>query len=277
MILILRKLSNGLKNLKWFRIHFNYIAFVDSAKVIFTFAETFRNKMKNLFLLILTVVALACNRNNQNSNTNLQPGVFAVTVVESVQTSKYTYLKVLENNELKWLAVAKMEVKDGENLFYINPYRMDQFKSPELGKVFDVIYFVDQISDSPETFSMNRDEFSGGTPAKASVRKYELNIEPVEGSVSIQTVYSNSQNLRDKEVTVTGKVVHYNPGIMDRNWLHIQDGTECEGKYDLTVTTNQEVKVGDVVVVKGKVETNADYGAGYTYEVIITGAEVQKR
>ena len=62
---------------------------------------------------------------------------------------------------------------------------------------------------------------------------------------------------------------------MDRNWIHIQDGTSDNGNFDLTITTNEEVVVNDVVVFKGKITLNKDFGAGYSYEVIMEEAKVQ--
>jgi hypothetical protein len=60
--------------------------------------------------------------------------------------------------------------------------------------------------------------------------------------------------------------------IMGKNWIHVQDGTEAAGNYDLTVTTQGTAKVGDVVVVEGGISLNKDFGAGYKYDVIMEDA-----
>ena len=61
---------------------------------------------------------------------------------------------------------------------------------------------------------------------------------------------------------------------MGRNWVHIQDGTNDKGQYDLLVTSTQNAKIGDVVVFEGKVATNKDFGAGYKYSVMIEEAKI---
>jgi hypothetical protein len=76
-------------------------------------------------------------------------------------------------------------------------------------------------------------------------------------------------------VVVRAKVVKYNPQIMGKNWLHLEDGTGKAGSNDLTVTTNGEAKVGDTVLVTGVVTTNKDFGAGYKYDVILEDANVK--
>jgi ribosomal protein S17 len=71
-----------------------------------------------------------------------------------------------------------------------------------------------------------------------------------------------------------GKVTKVNNQIMNRNWIHIQDGSSSDKTIDLTVTTNNEVKLGDVVVVKGTITLSKDFGAGYFYDIIMESATV---
>jgi hypothetical protein len=62
---------------------------------------------------------------------------------------------------------------------------------------------------------------------------------------------------------------------MDRNWVHLQDGTSDSGSFDLTVTTEEEVNVGDVLTFEGKIKLDKDFGAGYSYEVIMEQAKLK--
>jgi hypothetical protein len=71
--------------------------------------------------------------------------------------------------------------------------------------------------------------------------------------------------------------VKFNGGIMGRNWVHLRDGSGTAGKdNDVTVTTADEVAVGDVVVAKGVVRVDKDFGAGYAYPVIVEDAKLSK-
>jgi hypothetical protein len=91
---------------------------------------------------------------------------------------------------------------------------------------------------------------------------------------TVADIVTGRAKLSGKTVVVRGKVVKYNGGIMNKNWLHIRDGSGQEGSNDLTVTTDMDAKVGDTVLVKGPVVTDRDFGAGYKYDVIIENAEV---
>jgi hypothetical protein len=95
----------------------------------------------------------------------------------------------------------------------------------------------------------------------------------------VVAIWANLKALDGKTVTVRGKVVKFNAGILGRNWLHIQDGSgkPADGTHDLTVTTDGVAQVGDIVTVTGKVGLNKDFGAGYVYRVIVEGASVSAK
>ena len=95
-----------------------------------------------------------------------------------------------------------------------------------------------------------------------------------DAAKTIDAVYKDKAKLEGKSVTVKGKVVKVNNGIMGRNWIHIQDGTGGKDNNDLSVTSSQTAKIGDQVTVVGKVALNKDFGAGYNYPLIVEEATV---
>jgi len=82
--------------------------------------------------------------------------------------------------------------------------------------------------------------------------------------------------LAGKTVILTGKVVKFNPDIMSKNWIHLQDGTSFNGFNDITITTLAEVKTDAIVSLKGTVVLNKDLGAGYKYDILIEDAVLVK-
>jgi hypothetical protein len=97
------------------------------------------------------------------------------------------------------------------------------------------------------------------------------------GATSIAEVWANRQALAGKSVTVRGKVVKFHAAIMNRNWLHLQDGSgkPADGTHDLTFTTMDLAKVGDIVTATGTVAIDKDFTAGYKYGVIVEQASVK--
>jgi hypothetical protein len=99
-------------------------------------------------------------------------------------------------------------------------------------------------------------------------------IKKAAGGKSVQEIIANKANLNGKEVKLRGKVVKYNPNILGKNWLHVRDGTGSAGSNDLLVTTTDTAKVGDTVLVTGKVATDKDFGANYKYAVMVEDGKV---
>ena len=92
---------------------------------------------------------------------------------------------------------------------------------------------------------------------------------------TVAEVFAQRTALTGRTVVVSGKVVKYNPGIMGKNWIHLRDGTGTAGKdNDVTVTSQQEAKLGEVVTVQGTVAIDQDIGMGTPYPVIIQDAKV---
>jgi len=63
---------------------------------------------------------------------------------------------------------------------------------------------------------------------------------------------------------------------MNTNWIHLQDGTESDGKFDLTATCLENLNVGDIVTLEGKITLDKDLGYGYFYEVLLEDAKIVK-
>ncbi len=98
-------------------------------------------------------------------------------------------------------------------------------------------------------------------------------------NVAAETVAALNQNkagLAGKTVSAQGKVVKVNNGIMGRNFVHVQDGSgdAAKGTNNLIVTSKQTANVGDQVAISGVVVVNRDFGAGYSYPLLIEEASI---
>ena len=152
---------------------------------------------------------------------------------------------------------------------------MQNFESKELGRTFETIRFVSNISTQPIQMggAMASARAKSGKP---DLSKSDISIKPAKGGITIADLYSNRDSYKEKEVIVKGKVVKFNAEIMGWNWAHIQDGTSDNENFDLTITTHEKLKVGDVVTLKGTIAVSKDIGAGYFYEVLMESATTVK-
>ncbi|MGB2864611.1 MAG: hypothetical protein WBC05_14895 [Sedimentisphaerales bacterium] len=237
--------------------------------------------------ILLALVSLSCREKEQEQkeqqaqqqqHVNMQQGgaaadLHTVVVQEVVQATSYTYLNVKEADSKFWIAITKREIEVGAKISYAGGLEMNNFESKDLQRTFETVYFVDRI-------------VSGGSPAsqqsmsmphqmKPELEKKEVSIEPAEGGITIGELFTNRDSYADKTVLIKGQVTKVNRAIMDKNWVHLQDGTGDSGSFDLTVTTQEQVNVGDIVTFEGKITLNKDFGAGYSYEVIMEQAKLQ--
>lgn len=202
--------------------------------------------------------------------------VHAVAVKKALQANAYTYLLVSEGDQDYWIAVDKMEPEVGGTYFFADAMEMKEFKSNDLDTVFASVFFVQKLSTTKDASTMSMKNPHGTAPGRQSVDQDEsISVAPAEGGITIASLFENKADYSGKDVIVSGKVVKVNNGIMGRNWVHIQDGTNADGSYDLTLTTDAEVAVGDVVTMQGTVVLDKDFGAGYFYDVIVENANVK--
>jgi hypothetical protein len=227
----------------------------------------------NLFIMLAGILLFAASCKPKDATTeNLAPGVHKAKVEEVIQTSNYTYLRVSENDQETWIAIGAADVEVGKYYYYMSGVEMKDFTSKELNRTFPVIGFVDKFSDQPIVLNINMADSLKGKQTPTA--KEGIKVEPAEGGITIAELYKNKESYAGKTVKIRGEVVKFSPEIMSTNWVHIQDGTSADGAFDLTITTRDITKVGDVVTFEGTVSLKKDFGAGYYYEVIVEGAKL---
>ena len=237
--------------------------------------------MKKLLIIIPIVLVFGFTSCTEKPKQNPQPAKKGVKIVPDVQIHKvivlkkqdagtYTYLKVAEKNKTYWMAVNKMDAAKGDTLFYSQSMEMKNFKSTALNKTFDSILFVDRVSSSKRPTNII------AHPKIKPEAKTSVSIKRHKGSITIKQLFSSKKSFAGKTVKVEGKVTKINIQIMNRNWIHIQDGTSYKGKYDLLITSNDVVKKGSYVIMEGIVAIDKDFGAGYKYPVLVENAKLIK-
>jgi hypothetical protein len=215
----------------------------------------------------IAAAVVACGRKQEIAvQPPAQPAVAAVPqpltasltgkVIETLDAGGYTYLHLSTANGEQWAAVPQAKVANGATVNVAVQMAMEKFESKTLKRTFDKVLFGTIATENAPAIPTRH-------PAVA--------VTP-DGGKTIAQVWSEKAALKDKPVIVRGKVVKFLPGIMGRNWMHLRDGDDT----DLTVTTSDTAAVGDIVTIKGVVHLDKDFGAGYTYAVIIEDASIVK-
>ena len=211
-------------------------------------------------------------------------GGLSGTVAETLNSGGYTYIKLTTPAGDKWAAVQKAEIKVGQRVTVANAMEMKNFTSKTLKRQFPSIYFgalgkpgasaSPHGKAAPKGVSKPHSKLGG---KKAALSQPVAKAEGATGR-TVAEVYAGKATLKDQPVAIRGKVVKLNRGILGRNWLHLQDGSgsEAGADFDLTVTSKDVAEVGQIVLVKGVVRLNKDFGSGYKYPVLVEDAKVVK-
>lgn len=208
------------------------------------------------------------------------------TVLETMNTAGYTYIKVQTADKEIWAAAPEFPVSVGASVMIPEGTPMPNYHSNTLNRDFDVVYFVSNVLVAGADMALHSEDDGHGhgamgsapaghqKPAAAVTDIDFTGLTKAENGYTIEEVITQKDALATKEVIIHAKVVKYSPKIMKANWIHLQDGTGEAGTNDLTITTQGEAAVGDTVLVKGILDLNQDFGYGYKYDVIIQNAEV---
>ncbi len=236
--------------------------------------------MKQLFYTILIVFALAsCRQAATKASYDVDPNNREIVAEEVLQASSYTYILANEKGQKYWVAITTTAVETGKTYFYSQWMEMTNFHSKDLDRDFDHILFVGDLADFPiPAKSATGDHMPQQVPQKAATPnvKQNIQIDPVEGGVLLQQLFDQAADYSGKTVKVAGEVTRFNSGIMGKNWAHIQDGTSSGEMFDLTLTTDEMLSVGDIAVFEGTITLNKDLGSGYFFSVLMENARVSK-
>ncbi len=252
--------------------------------------------MRRLSVVLLVALAVAgCKKKEaaQPQQGAVPEGAAAAIlkgkVLERLDAPPYSYLRLKTDQGETWAAVPKSEVSKDADVTVSGAIPMSNFESKTLKRKFDVVYFGTigpQLGAPPPGAAPGPGQpnpagmaaqHAAAAAGPAEVGNVKVPKASGQDARTVAEVYAQRAALKEKPVTIRGKVVKFNEGIMGRNWLHVRDGSGTSGKdNDLTVTTSDRTEVGQVVLVKGTVRVDKDFGAGYAYPVILEDAKVSK-
>lgn len=241
----------------------------------------FTKSISYVLIAIITTLSGCGASTDNDQELALQSGAHMITITEMVPAKTYTYMKVTEDGAEYWAIYPQAKVEVGKTYFFKKAHPLYNFNAADLNRTFDKLYLLENLSEMPLDLNMSgKDPHQPRVPARHKTGKQppeKLKLDPVDHTsdeTTISTIYANPQSFEGKRIKVRGKVVKFNDRIMGRNWVHIQDGTEYNGKFDLAITTKDMVNKGETVVFEGSIQLNRDFGAGYTYDVIMENARL---
>jgi hypothetical protein len=208
------------------------------------------------------------------------------SVIETFEAGPYIYVQVNDGEQRHWVAAAEAPVAVGDVVRFSTSMPMEDFESKTLGRAFELVYFTQAVEPlgasgalppghPPTQTQPASDDLEHGRAAAGGSGALDLSgIEVPEGGMTVSAVTEGAAELAGKTVLVRGRVAKFTAAVMDHNWLHVQDGSGADGMADLTVISDGEASVGDLVTIEGEVAVDQNFGFGYEYAVIVKDALV---
>lgn len=200
-------------------------------------------------------------------------------VLEIQNVEGYSYLRLKTVQGDTWAAVPTAKVKKGDKVTVAEPMVMNNFESKALKRKFDKVVFGTLASDKAVAAAAAQPAVPPHALPKGPETP-DAKVPKASGpdARTVGEIMTKPDPLKEKTVLVRGKIVKINSGIRGVNWVHLRDGSgsAASGTNDLIVTTKEDLKVGDIVTMKGVVRTDKDFGAGYVYKVLVEEGRTQK-
>ena len=209
-------------------------------------------------------------------------GAIRGAVLETMNSGGYTYVFMETDKDKRWVAGRQADVLVGDVIQTTLGMAMSDFESKSLNRTFDVVYFVDRLENLsapalPEGHpSMPMPEGHPSIDGAVEAVSTDIKVAELKPGQDIAWVYANKDAQAGQQISLRGKVVKYNDGILGWNFIHIQDGSgdATDGSNDLIVTSKTATAVGETVVLTGTIILNKDFGAGYSFPVLMEDASI---
>ncbi|MBE0585270.1 MAG: DNA-binding protein [Desulfofustis sp.] len=266
-----------------------------------------RTIVSTAFQTILVAVLLFSVGHLQAAASTSDPGQpITGTVLETMSGAGYTYVQLDTADGPLWAALPESTVAVGETLSLQPGMVMNDFHSKAFDRTFAAIVFspgrvggeteqatspvapqspaapgddafaaalaAERGSPSPAAIPQS----GGSTAAIAPFAEVQVAKAGGENGYTVDELFAQAEQLSGRVVRVRGTVVKYNANIMGKNWIHLQDGSgdPLQNTHDLVATTSEELAKDQVVTLEGTVAANRDFGAGYSYKVLLEEAAV---
>jgi hypothetical protein len=242
----------------------------------------------------LLLTQIGCAESGQEPATDnpalaapVPAGMVRGVVLETMNAGAYTYVLIKTDQDERWVAVPKTPVLVDDVVQTGQGMPMSDFESKTLNRTFDVVYFAGGLQNlttpaaaAPAPAPVQSDAAlppghpTTDTTVEAPVA--DIKVAELTPGQDIAYVYANKDSLAGQQISLRGKVVKYNANILGTNFIHIQDGSGevADGSNDLIVTSTTETAVGETIVLTGTIVLDKDFGAGYSFPVLMDDASI---
>jgi len=242
------------------------------------------------------------------ANASLDGVALQGKIVETMNSSGYTYLLLDAAQGQIWVAIPETKIAAGQVVTCAPGMTMKDFTSKTLNRTFAAIVFspgldagaptaaspaappADKPAEPGKTgagFDAALQAESSGKAAPGDVAEMtgpstgsagavvpsssDVNVNKAvgENSYSVGECFEQGKELNGKTVRVRGKVMKISRMIMGKNWLHLQDGTGNPLKNEHDLVATTTEDPGEGAVVTVEGKLSAERDFGAGYKYVV--------
>lgn len=185
-------------------------------------------------------------------------------VLESIDSAPYTFLRLDTAVGEKWAAVPSTAVAKGASVRMRVAASRQGYESKALKRTFERMTFGSLTGQDSRVVVPDREP---------------IKVAKAEGpdARTVAEIHALKAALKGKPVLLRAEVVKLTPEVNGLDWVHLRDGSgdEGTGDHDLTASTKgTTLKVGQVVLLRGRIVLDKDMGGRYKFPVLLEDAKV---
>lgn len=191
-------------------------------------------------------------------------------VEETLQGGSYTYMKVKDTKSSYWIAVSRVDgVKKGDEIRFTEEMVVEKLNSKALKRDFKNIVFASNL--------MYRTALKENKNLALITQHSDSSVFKNKNTITVKDAILQREANKDKLISIRGQVAKVSKNILNKNWIHIQDGTGSNGVVERVVfTSTDEPKLGSIITATGFVRVEKNFGSGYVYKIIVENATFSK-
>lgn len=203
----------------------------------------------------------------------VETGPVTGKVLQTINAAEYTYVELRKKGGEKiWIAIPASQIAIGSTQSFNPGVVMYNFESKTLKRVFGEILFTELAAPAK---GKGKKDVSGKSPGSGGSVSPDVKVKVQKATgknaYTVAELYKYRAKLNKKKVVLRAKVIKVSSNIMGKNWVHLRDGSgsHASGDFNIVATSKSVPAEGEVVLAKGTLYKDKDFGGGYKYQVIL--------
>jgi hypothetical protein len=209
---------------------------------------------------------------------NRYHGALVVTIVASMPTHGYTWLRVKDDSTESWVAAPMLAVPEGASV-QLKGYVPSQDIDPDVvpGHVRTVLFAADVSGDLVKLYQTGEHAAVHPLMPAGGVTRTDLDLDLpaiAKADHDIGELHVRRDELNGRIIAVRAQVVRIAPAVNGQHFVFTRDGSGDKYTSILPTMLERAVEPGDVLLLVGRFRVGAKFMYGGTHPLLLEQARI---